>query len=95
MIAGHFYHFDSEGGAGNDMAQLYSDAAGTLLVGTNDNGGSYEQFSLDYIAAATQTYYLKSGISPGQVTGGGRLITTRSPRTPGTPAIMPGREGPC
>ncbi|MEK7477699.1 MAG: IPT/TIG domain-containing protein, partial [Candidatus Coatesbacteria bacterium] len=59
MIAGRSYHFDTVGGAGDDAAWLYSDAAGTVQVAADDDSGGIGQFSFDYVAASTQTYYLK------------------------------------
>jgi len=59
LVAGVTYHFDTVGGSGDDYGQLYSDAAGTVQVAFNDDGGGGLQFSLDYTAASTQRYYLK------------------------------------
>jgi hypothetical protein len=59
MTAGYTYYFRTTG-SGDNYGQLYSDSTGTDLVAYNDNGsGSSNQFFFFYIAANTQTYYLR------------------------------------
>ena len=58
MVAGVTYHFDTAGGTGDDFGALYSDPAGTVLEASDDDSGGSGQFSFNYTAVATQTYYL-------------------------------------
>ncbi|MEK7477444.1 MAG: hypothetical protein AAB152_17620 [Candidatus Coatesbacteria bacterium] len=95
MVAGNTYHFDSIGSSGGDpAADLYSDAAGVSLVQSDDDGGGSWQFSLDYTAAATQTYYLRvRGSAPTDVWSGSvNYRMTASPLAgaiAATPALLP------
>lgn len=59
MVAGRTYHFETDDGTGDNYGELYSDAAGSNEVASNDDWGSGLNFSLHYIAENNQTYYLK------------------------------------
>jgi len=59
MTAGYTYYFDTIGGMGDNYGELYSDSAGTNKVASDDDSGGNLQFSFNYTAATTQTYYLK------------------------------------
>lgn len=51
--------FHTVGGTGDNYGELFSDAAGTSLVASDDDAGSNRQFSISYIAPVTTSYYLR------------------------------------
>jgi subtilisin family serine protease len=53
------YNFNSNGGTGDTLAELYSDREGTTRVAYDDDGGSGLMFSLDFTCTASGTYYLR------------------------------------
>ncbi|MEK7476764.1 MAG: FlgD immunoglobulin-like domain containing protein [Candidatus Coatesbacteria bacterium] len=59
MTAGNLYHFDTVGGAGDNVGELYSDSTGVFLVASDDQSGGGNQFSFEYQPAVTATYYLR------------------------------------
>lgn len=59
LTAGRNYNFNSIGGTGDDYAELYSNASGTVRVAYNDDSGGNNQFSFAYAPGATGWYYLR------------------------------------
>jgi len=60
MIAGYTYHFDTTGGTGDNYGELYSGPSTTSArVAYNDDSGGAAQFSFNYTAADSQTYFLR------------------------------------
>lgn len=71
MVEGWTYHFDSVGGAGDSYAELYNESDLATPVSSDDDSGLHGQFSMDYTAPTTGTYYLKvRAFSLGDVWGG-------------------------
>ena len=56
-------NFNSLGGTGDLVAELYDDIAGEVLLAQDDNSGDGRQFSLSFTPPDTKTYYLKVMVS--------------------------------
>ena len=59
LTGGRSYNFNTIGGTGDDLGELYSNAVGTTRVAYNDDSGGNLQFSLTYKPSATGWYYLR------------------------------------
>lgn len=59
LTSGETYNFNSIVDSGVLVAELYSDSGGVTLVASDGASSGADEFSLDYTAGATQTYYLK------------------------------------
>ena len=59
LVANISANFNSFGGTGDLVGELYADAEGEILIARNDNAGDGRQFSLTFTPPVTQTYYLK------------------------------------
>jgi len=65
MTAGVTYRFDTIGGTGDSVGELYR-SGGSILVASNDDSGGNGQFLLTYTPATSETHYLKvRTFSPG------------------------------
>jgi hypothetical protein len=58
MTSGRRYYFESTGSY-NTYGELYNDAGGSNLVASDDDSGTGANFYFYYVAANTQTYYLR------------------------------------
>ncbi len=67
LYAGVPYNFNSIGGAGDPVAELYDSAVANNRVAYDDNSGGNQMFSLDYTPAGSGWYYLR--IRTGSVGG--------------------------
>ncbi len=66
LQSGDAVNFNTIDGSGDPKIELYSDAAGTALLASDDNGGGAKMFSLDYRAASNATLYAKVSASDGK-----------------------------
>lgn len=88
LYSGASYNFNSIGGAGDPIAELYDSALADNMVAYDDNSGGNQMFSLTYTPAGSGWYYLL--VRPASV--GGYALYTLQHRglglAPGTRAVV-------
>ena len=79
VLPNNAYYFDSIGGEGDVLAELYSGGITYTKVAEDDNSGGNGQFALAYRATAVGDYYLRVRLNPAASAWAGPLHYRKVP----------------